>query len=303
MVVTKIIDQDILSFEFKSKGNTKGLTWNISEMMIAKFKQKASVNPSFLRVFNPSNNMTKSFKKEVKFRTMGERNLILEIMGVTGSGKSLLAVTLGVNWMSKKLLVEDICFTNDLLLKRAPLVDKSHLLIQDEQIYAVGVGSQREQYERQTLEDTTRKFGLSMIFCSPTIQGHTTAHYGLEIICINKKERLTKVAILNGNLYLGYFVIKVLPESNKLWKEYNKAKDEFITSVLGRSNQRLSIDDMSESLLKHPLYKHCKTSSDLSIICLKMYPTLTNQENNLIVNNLKMLKRVKKFENLEKSVI
>lgn len=217
----------------------------------------------------------------------------MEITGQTGSGKSIVSITIAVEIMNKPINIKDICFTTDELLSRAMEVGQSHVLLQDEQINQLGSGSQREQYERQTLEDTTRKFGLSIIFCSPTTREHTTAHYNLEVICINKRKRLSKVAIIGSGMnYLGYFVIKVLPEKNKLWKEYNKQKDEFIKTILNRSTQRLSLDEMSASLEKSKLYKHAKNKEELKIVATKLYPTLTIGEIGMLVNNHLMMKRV-----------
>lgn len=216
------------------------------------------------------------------------------------SGKSCVALTLAVDWMNKPIIVDDICFTTDELLKRAMTIGRNHTLIQDEQINQLGAGSQREQYERQTLEDTTRKFGLNILFCSPTTRDHTTAHYNLEIICINKKKRLTKIAIIgSGSNYMGYFVIKVLPESNKLWKAYNSKKDAFIKDILSRSTQRLSLDDMSEAVKKHRMFPFARTSSEMKIIAMKVFPTLTIQEIGMIVDNIRMLDRMKELGGID----
>jgi len=287
MVVEKIFE--IYDFEYERKGRLKGLRWDISEMKKASFRQRCQVNNSFYRVFNPDFNLTKQFFSEVKFRTSGERNLIIEVVGQTGSGKSFVSVSLALNVMGKPLVVEDICFTSDDLLKRAMEIGKSHVLIQDEQINQLGAGSQRESYERQTLEDTTRKFGLSIIFCSPTTRDHSTAHYVLEVICINKRKRLTKVGIISDNQYLGYFVIKVLSCRHKLWVAYEFKKDAFIKSILNRSTQRLSIDDMSRALASHKMFKFARTKEQRKVVCVKVFPTLATQEINMVVENLGLL--------------
>lgn len=282
---------EIESFEYDDYKKVKGsIRWDISDMMKLRFKQKANLNPSFYRVFNPAYNMTRPFKKEIRYRTTGERNITIEITGYTGSGKSLVGMTMAVEWMNKPMTIKDICFTTDALLSRAMEIGKNHTLIQDEQINQLGAGSVREEYERQTLEDTTRKFGLNIIFCSPVTKDHTTAHYNLEIICMNKKKRLTKVAIIGtkGN-YLGYFVINVLPESNRLWKQYNKEKDKFIKGILSRSTKRLSLDDMSNSLTKHKLWKYAGTRELKKIIALKLFPTMTINELSMIVDNQKLM--------------
>jgi len=285
---------DIFSFEYDQKSRKKSLRWDVSEMMRTRFHQECQRNTSFYKVFNPQFNLTKPFFKEVKFRTSGERNLIIEVTGATGSGKSIVSLSMALNVMGKPVVVDDICFTTDDLLKRAMEIGQSHALIQDEQINQLGVGSQREQYERQTLEDTTRKFGLSILFCSPTTREHTTAHYNLKIICRNNRKRLTKVAILaeNGS-YMGYFVIKVLGSKNKLWVAYEEKKDAFIKEILSRSTKRLSIDDMSEALSKNKLFVYAKTRQEMKIVCTKMFPTLTGEEISMVVDNLRMLERMK----------
>ena len=285
---------DIESFEYKKIKKSDGLSWDITPLMIEKFKQKMKVNPSFINVFMPDRNLTKPFKYEVKFRTTGERNIIMEIIGQTGSGKSIVAITISLNIMNKPIIADDIAFTTDELLKRSMAIGKNHTLIQDEQINQLGIGSQRESFEQQTLEDTTRKFGLNIIFYSPTSRNHSTAHYQLEVICINKKKRITKLGLMSdGQQYLGYIILKVVPESNKLWKEYNKRKDEFIKTILNRQTKRLSVDEMSLELKKHKQYKYCKKKGDYVVVASKMFPTLTTQELSMIVDNLILLNRMK----------
>jgi len=277
-------------FEYAKKGNKDDLKWDISPMMMLKFRQRVELNPSFSKVFNIKYNLTKAMKREFHHRTKGERNIITELTGYTGSGKSICAVTIALKWMKKKIVADDILFSTEEILRRSQEIGQNHTLIRDEQTRGSGMGSRREEEEQENLEDTTRKFGLNIIYCSPTTRDHTTAHYNLEIICINKAKRLTKVAIIGFNgQYLGYFVIKVIEEDHKLWIAYEKNKDEFIKSVLGRSMQRLSIDDRSKELKKHPQYKFAKTMEQKKIIAMKLYPTLTTQEISSIVGNIGLM--------------
>ena len=192
--------------------------------------------------------------------------------------------------MGKKLVVEDILFSTEEILQRSKVIGMNHTLIRDEQTLGSGMGSDREKQEQENLEDTTRKFGLNIIFCSPNTRDHTTAHYNLEIICINKKERLTKIAIIGYNgLYMGYFVLKVIDDDDPIWIEYEKRKDKFIEAVLGRRMERLSLDVRSIALQKHKQFKHAKTNELKRIVAMKMFPNLTLLEVSSIVGNLKLL--------------
>jgi len=284
---------EVFAFEFEKSKVYEGLRWDITAMQKEKFREKAMRNATFLRVFNPKCNLTLPMKDEFRYRTHGERNIIVEITGATGLGKSLVAVTIAVDYMSKPIVIDDIAFTTDELLNRSMQIGKNHTLIQDEQINQLGVGSQREDYERQSLEDTTRKFGLNIIFCSPTTRNHSTAHYQLEIICRNDKRRLTKVAILTGDgNYLGYFIIKVLKEDNPLWVAYSKRKDEFIKTIIGRNTKRLSLDEMSLSLKEHKQFPFAKTREQKKVVASKLFPTLTMQEITMLVENLQMLEQM-----------
>lgn len=285
---------EIFSFEY-DRTDHKGDKWDVSEMMKLRFRQKALINPSFFRVFNEHFNMTKPIRKEFHYRSTGERNITAEITGATGIGKSLVSITIAVDWMNKVLVVEDIVFTTEAILTRAMEIGKNHTLIRDEQTEGFGIGSNREEEERKTLEATTRKFGLNIIFNSPDTKDHSTAHYNLEVICINRKKRMTKVAIIGyQGQYLGYFSIKVLPDNNKLWIAYNKRKDEFIKSVIGRSTARLSLDDMSKALHDHKHYRYTTTKEEKKILCMKLYPTLTIGELSMIVDNLKLMDKIKR---------
>ena len=57
--------------------------------------------------------------------------------------------------------------------------------------------------------------------------------------------------------------------------------------------QRLSLDDRSIALKKHPQYKHAKTNELKRIVCMKMFPNLTLQEVGSIVGNIRLLEASK----------
>jgi len=92
---------------------------------------------------------------------------------------------------------------------------------------------------------------------------------------------------------MGYFVIKVIGAKNKLWVAYEKKKDCFIKEILSRSTKRLSIDDMSMALSKNKLFAYAKTRQEMKIVGTKMFPTLTGEEISMVVDNLRMLERMK----------
>jgi len=297
-------EKEVLSFEFEKKVLAKDdKKWDLTKMQKIFFSQKCQKEPSFFRVFNPKYNMTKEMREEFRYRTYGERNITVEIIGQTGSGKSSVLITLALNWFSKPVDINDIVFTTQEVIDRAKLVGRNHTIIKDEQNKQKGMGSQREEDELEALEDTTRKYGLNLLFASPRRRNHSSAHYLLEVICINKEKRLTKVAIYNQDTYsyIGYFVIKIIEENNKLWKEYNKKKDKFIETVLSRQIERLSLDEMSKELKKSKKFPFCKSNSDLEIIAMETFPTLTTQEIKAVVNNFRILERVKNNEKFQET--
>ena len=99
--------------------------------------------------------------------------------------------------------------------------------------------------------------------------------------------------------YIGYMVIKVLPESNKVWKQYNKNKDKFIKSVMGRDVKRLSLDDKAKNLPKHKHFRFCKTRNEQILCSMDLFPTLTSQEHSNIVDKYRLLSRLKELDALD----
>lgn len=290
----------IESFEYEKKGNKDQIRWDIDKFQKSLFEQRLELNPSFANCFDETKNQTQEVKDNIKYYTTGERNRIIELIGMTGSGKSLSAITIAIDFMNKPLTVEDIHFTTDSLLLRSRQIGKSHVLILDEQTKNYGMGSDREKEEQKNLEDTTRKFGLNIIFCSPTTREHSTAHIQMELICINKKKRLTKIGIIGvKGRYTGYIIIKVIDNDNPIWVEYEKKKDIFIKTVLERNAERMDTDKMSLSLENHKLWKYCKTKEQKKVVAMKMYPNITIQEIIYLVENHALLKAEKDALNVD----
>jgi len=267
----------------------KPIIWDYTVMSQISLNDKANANESFKRCFKERYNLNKDFKEEAIRKTSGEDHLVCEIIGQQGLGKSRVAQCLA-RIINPNITAKQIGFTNEQLLKMSEIVPSGSCLIEDEQVVGVGEGSEREKLEKQNLIEVTRKHGLSLLFLSPTTRNLSSVHYVLEVIQRCKNQRYTRVAVKNGNKYLGYLVVYIPPDKyDQLYLDYLPMKNEFIERVLKRNVGRINYEEKAQELLEHKDIKYCKKISDYETLSMEVNPTLTTSENKRIAQKIKFL--------------
>ena len=265
-----------------------------------KMIEKAKENDSFRDMILFKKDITKLFKKDIRGRVSSKvpNHVIIQLTGMTGSGKSITGIlALALELINPNLTINAMCFTPEQVLERCKKLKKNTVVILDEQILSLGVGSVRESLELRNLEEITRKNKLSFIFISPTPRQHLTAHYNMEVFNSDWKTKINWLAISENDRYIGYVKLKVNPK-HPLWIEYDKpdgVKNKFIEQYLERKVARLDYEKMSKGIITDKRVKILVERNgfvkmdDMLYIIGRHYPSITSTERKELLSELKIM--------------
>lgn len=269
------------------------------DMFEFKMIEKAKENDSFRDMIIFNKDVTKLFVKDIMSRMKSDtpNHIIIQLTGETGSGKSITGIDGIAPLIDPNLTINAMCFTPEQVMERCKELRENTVVIMDEQILSVGVGSVREALELRNLEEITRKNKLSFIFISPTPRQHLTAHYNLELFKSDRKTMTNWLAINDNDRYIGYVKIKVNP-AHKLWMDYDKpdgVKNQFIERYLERKVARLDYEKMSKGIItdkrvKILLERNGFIKMDEMIYVIgRHYPSITQTERKELLSELKIM--------------
>lgn len=286
------------------------------ELLIAKIR----ANPTLKDVFKKKKNITNKIDEEITHRTRGilENWLILHVKGATGSLKSSVAMTIG-----KKI---DRTFNHERIeLNYEAFQEKinNSLPLQafqlDEQIFSHGTGTTRIINDLANLIETLRKRQNSMIIVTPDLKyfPEDKFTYILETIddtlvatcphnpkpheprtckCyLEKSSKITKayvrLAVKKEDYYLGFYIVEI-DWNNLDWQEYSKKKDEFIELMRQNQVRNHDYEKLARNIINtndFPIYM--KNKKSLAILIEKHHPNLTTNEQELIIEQIRILQR------------
>lgn len=280
------------AFGENKEADKKKYIWYMTPLQKRKFKVILSANPSFANVFSqdPYYNLTKELETELSIYCKGENHRIITICGDTGTGKSTIAIKLAlaiakINGVNFPEDTRNISFTFESVLENIRFSPRNSTNIADESVLREGQGSKREMTEIRNVENTTRKDGQNLIWVYPYANVmHKTAHISLMTIAFCKELRLTKVAVLWNNTFLGYAIIPVGNViDSKLWQIYNKRKDDFIAGIKNRNVESKDYYKLANDILFKLSEKQrldCDTHRNCMMILRRLtwLPMLTENE-------------------------
>ena len=229
----------------------------LSPLMKEVFLNRIQSHPTFKCCFQK--NLTDKFEEELKTRDQ----VVIWIYGLTGSGKSSIAISLTFftdrNGMSAKRIV----YTNPDIQKAVMNSDEGDSFIRDETVKDFGEGSGQMLSTMQDLTETLRKRRHSFFLLSPVIKGVSFVNYYLEVLQANVNlEKEAIQAYINGGgkdlwfrcgvqdntgRYLGFIIVHS-EINNPLWVAYQKKKDSFLEEMA--SGARKSGIDFTEEARK-----------------------------------------------------
>lgn len=173
-------------------------------------------------------------------------NVVVGIIGETGSGKSELASALSliskqVNKTYKNRNVKiHICWTPKDLFNALKKLKKGDVIMKDESPRAFGEGANIEKWSIENALAIIRKLENTLIFCHPKDIRINLCDMYLETAGMNLKTRTNRFMVLNKErMYFGHIYTK-LHDDTEFRIKYEKEKDEFVAETIELAGKFLS---------------------------------------------------------------
>lgn len=173
-----------------------------------------------------------------------QRNIMLEVFSeaTTGSGKSTKAISIGVN--GSKINNVDFTAENNIhftvadmkeAIKKHHEIGTFHILDETRKAEGFGQGSTQYMAKLSDIGQICRQQGLSFIRILGNINRMNIAnppHYRLDCLGIEYETERNMSLLQDSTLKYRGYVITRKEGSPKLWKDYQKKKDDFINTTL-----------------------------------------------------------------------
>lgn len=271
-------DTDILNMY---KGNQKYIKANFQLPPIDNDEDMRLKASNLQYALMTKRNINQLFISHCLFRFNHNANIIVSIIGQTGTGKSYAALSLAEFFselLNSNFDIKNLDYDINSILKRINEFKKDNTVIMDEQTEEFGAGSGSLRMELKNFEETMRKRRINFIYCSPSLRTHTH-QFVLKTYGIDYELKLSRLLVyknyLTGNeIPLGYITL-ALP-SKHLIDEYEKKKDEFLDMVQKRETHIQKVKEkIAEELIKDKKYLSLKNKSQ-KMAYIRMLPACAN---------------------------
>lgn len=228
--------------------------FDLTDLEYARFRRMLEVKPSFKNFLRK--NKTDAFLREMNKIKKDKRNLLAEVVGETGTGKSYSSIALALR-NDSEFSADKIFFTQRDLIEKARDVyaGKPITLINDEQTKIIGIGTYRILSQYNDFLETIRKKQISIVRNSPTRKHYVNmnlSHYLLQTFSgfIDEKRGILRAALCDNLFYCLGFVEFSNPvvAAPDLIKKYEKKKDKFLDEMLHDGSESTFLRD-AEKLL------------------------------------------------------
>lgn len=252
---------------------------------------------TFRRVFkrNVTDNFFAMVKETVNPQFQHEQNTIISIYGLSGSGKSSIAMAICKNVTPDRFSYKNMCFFDPQVIQMASEVPRDSFIVRDEGVdkAVYGVGAMRTARQLQVLTETCRKYGLNLIFIEPEFRQNELAKYYIETWDMDLDNRITRCALIErtSKQCIGAVYVKVLDDDDEDWLMYNKVKDGFINDIReGKLKEgKEDYKEMAKKVYKKIDPDIWNTKGKRKTEIRAEYPSLTIAETEMIANYLEML--------------
>ena len=173
-------------------------------------------------------------------------NIVVGIIGETGSGKSELAQVLSLisrdaNKKYKNRDVEiHICWTPEDLFNALIKVKKGDVIMKDESPKAFGEGARIEKWSIDNALAVIRKEQNTFIFCDPMDIKISLCDLYLETAGMNFKTRTNRFMVLNKERFYFGHIYTTLHKDKEFRDRYEKEKDNFVKETKRLAGKFLS---------------------------------------------------------------
>ena len=200
-----------------------------------------------------SNDCTEMLFQELKHKTGKdkENHMVIFCYGEQGLGKTKALIGL-MKKIDPNVKAVNIGFSTQNVLDNLPNLKKGSVALRDETYQEFGTGSMRIKENFGMAIETLRKAGISFLIAKPEFERIEGVHWVIEVLARNDKERKTWCALKEPKTLwcVGGLLLDAEPDTDPLWIEYSKRKDEFIESVKNQDFGKYNITDKSEEVLK-----------------------------------------------------
>jgi hypothetical protein len=224
------------------------------------------------------------------------QNIILSLSGLTGTGKSIVMLSMG-KVLFPHFSWKNIMFFDQEILDNAHKYPKNTLIIRDENpAKAVfGQGSTRTAGQLSVMAETCRKAGLNLAFIEPEFAENGITKYYLETVDMDLKRRITRCALMDGytKQFIGAVFIPVVPEDDEDWVKYNEYKDEFIEKVKkgDYSGSKLDYRSIAQECLDDEEFYKYRNKTEKKAYLVQKYPNYTSGEIETILALINVITR------------
>lgn len=261
----------------------------MDNLYVHKMLLRIQQEPSYANVFR--NDLTNAFVKDMRNVANPDyqwtQNTIMSMSGETGTGKSIVMMSIGVN-IFKNFTHENMFFFDQQILDNADKFPKNSFLVRDEntQKGVYGLGSTRASSQFGVMAETCRKYGMNLGLVEPSFMQTGITKIYLETVDFDIKRRLTRCALRDAKTlkYMGGVYIPVIPEDHPEWVAYNKKKDDFIESVRQGKMEgaKMDYDNVVDQIYEEIDTEIYRSKKERKAFIMRKYPVMTSGEIDMI---------------------
>ncbi len=254
---------------------------NLTDMDVIRIEDKYQFYESFGNVF--ANDVSVQFLNDIKARIEGEleNNVCIFVYGNKGAIKSGGMIALAQMFCPNFNIKDNLVFSNSDLKDKLANSKEGDWFIRDETIMDYGVGSKQLQSDVQMFVETLRKRKNSLIFICPSEQNIPSVDYVLYAFKgnLNLKHKQVNFGMIDpygSKRFIGGVRI-FLNWNDKIWKEYEKVKNEFLEKVVKLDTQSYNVEKDALKIMKHEDFKYCTKKKEVLLFVKEQIPHSTIQ--------------------------
>lgn len=261
---------------------------------LERIKHRLLLRNSFINIFkkNLTDDFFKSMEDIVNPKIRHEENTIWNVMGLSGSGKSRMTISLAKQLTKDRFSYKNIVFYDQQILDVVGGVLRDSFIIRDETVETFGAGSRRISADLQAVSETARKKGVNLAFLSPSEKEIPVAKWNLHTIDIDYENRITRVGLQDPftKVFLGALYVKVLPDNDPDIIRYEEEKDKFIEATLkgNKAHGKTDYKSLAVEMYKKIDTDVFKTKKERMVFLKNELSNLTNSECEMVATFLEI---------------